>query len=494
MKRWVAIVMIAVLMGSFCACGKVPEKTEVPTPPKATVLIPGRIDYKMWDYVKKESGVVVTLESIPDKEFEKQLLLKKSVPEQLPDLVYLKNKHQAEVLASEKLLVKLSDYFEKLPQYERYSSVYDDDGEIGSMCHASDGDLYIAPSFDVQRLNAQKVWIVRADILKKAGIMVPTNMHELADVAVRLKKLYPNSFPLALPDGLKTLELLAPAWKKDASMRAYYDFENKKWAYGASEEWMGNFVSYWAGMYRSGILPKDYLTRNRNGWETLISGNRCFMMPDNIWRMEQLKKKYPTQDWQMMPAPCAMVESGQNKVANCDYNTAGYAICNTGDETRINNALSLLDWMYSDEAEKLLNWGVEGESYQLSEIDKKIILNKNESASNRYGIGTIGLNQRIDPQVMPYLLPMERINRIEVASLYVEAHRNPAQWIVFSEEEKKTLAYYQNRLNLVMDTVVPHFLTGARPMSEWKAFSESLENLDLDRILNAYKKAYNRAK
>ena len=132
--------------------------------------------------------------------------------------------------------------------------------------------------------------------------------------------------------------------------------------------------------YQAKLLPPDYLTIKAKTWEELVFTNRGFMMPEYIVRVdffqEPSREQNPDFTLKVMPPPKANIATGQHKLSKQNYEMVGYILCNTQDETRINNALKLFDWMYSEEGRELLSWGKEGETYEIKDGKKQFIFGR----------------------------------------------------------------------------------------------------------------------
>ena len=483
-KRGVAALLALALALLLPGCGEEPA----PAPVLSSVTIMADTDaaLPLWDYVRQESGFEITLEVMPAKEICTALLLRHAAQQQLPDLVYLKNRADTHALAQSGVLQNLSDYKNDLPNYRRACFSTDGADEQLRAARAAFGGLYLLPDCG-GRAGVARGWLYRADVFAAQNLKTPTTMQELSNCALALKRAHPESTPVALRGGLSGLDLIAPAWQSGAALGAYYDFAGQEWRFGATESWMGNFVSYWAGLARSGLLPQNYLTMSDAELDALIAQGRVFLIPDAIWRLDEFQKKYPDQNWQLMPAPRAATEGAQHKLAKHERTLTGYALCRTENEDRQACALRFLNWMYGDAAQQVLGWGRENESYRTDGLEKTLL-----APAAQIGIGTDGLCTRIDPAAECNLTSQARVQNADLAAIYTEHGVNPARYVQFTPEESEKLWRAENKLKLVLDTALSDFLTGRRPMTEWAAFAKSLDTSELRQILDTYRRAYQR--
>ncbi|MEG2570080.1 MAG: extracellular solute-binding protein [Clostridia bacterium] len=489
--KLLSILILVSLVG--CSAAKDEEQVIAKTP---TVLLSLRQDaddataLKMWNYAKNTVGFNVS--TVRESGLNERFRLSCATPATTPDLVYINDKRAGEQFAYSGALLKISDYFDRLPEYTRASAVLDADKRRERMCRMADGALYIAPAFGAERGSDMRAILYRKDIFESSGIELPNTMDELRAALAALKSHYPMSYPMALRGGIAGIDMLAPAWSENASLGAYYDYAENKWKYGIQQDFAGNMVSYFATLAKSKILPPGYLTMSDGNIDSLIAENRVFVIPDNIWRLESLREKHPMQKWDIMPPPRADIASGQNKIANFAHNTAGYLLVNTHDDARLDASLKLLNWMYSDDAEALLSFGIEGETYHSENLDKTFILNKGESAAARYGVGTAGISQRLDVAVYKHIIPKERVLRLEQDSWHSEDDCNPTRWISLKSDEKQELLRINAVYNKSVKQKLMGFLTGTIPMSKWKEFVKSTDTDAAAAALDVFRSAYKR--
>ena len=159
---------------------------------------------------------------------------------------------------------------------------------------------------------------------------------------------------------------------------------------------------------------------------------------------------------------------------------------------RIANALRFVDWMYSDDALDLLNWGKPDETYAEKDGKKQFILTGNDNASVAYGIGTYGTYLRRIPASMESVYTEEQTACAREAIQYVEEHVNPFNYLALNDDEAAVRDTYYDAIKDYNDEQLSRFLLGQRPMSEWDAFLSELEDMGLPLLLEAYTSAYNR--
>ena len=337
----------------------------------------------------------------------------------------------------------------------------------------------------------------RKDIFEKHNLTVPETMEQVYEVSKKLKSSYPDSYPLCFRSGLEQLDVMGPAWANDFCHGVYYDFKESAWKFGSEQPAMLEIIEFFQKMSAEQLIPPDFLTIEPKSWEALIFGNRGFIMPEFLVRIDffnvPARKENPDFTFATMEPPRADTPNGQSRIAKLNLDPSGYVICNTGDEKGIQNSVKLLDWMYSDRGSEVLSWGRENETYRVVDGERQFITEEGETAQQAYGVATYGLYQRIDPKAYAAAYTKEQIEQGEKAYTYTEQFVNPVKWLAFNGEEQQTYREYFDALKNFNDEQLSKFLLGQRPMSEWDAFQKELKDMNVDGILDIYRSAYDRA-
>lgn len=457
-------------------------------------------DWTLWNYLREASGANLEVTAIPNENYDTKVNLMLASPETLPDLIHTSNKAGiVDVNGPIGAFVSIDDNMEKMPHFSAYieSLPEAERADVLNQRRSGDGKIYFAPVTGTDRLTNLRTWMYRKDIFEANNLTVPTTMDELYDVSMKLKSLYPDSYPLCFRSGLTQIDVMGPAWRSGFNSGIFYDFENESWHYGAQEPEMLEIVKFFIKMNEAGLVPPDYLTIDAKGWEALVSTNRGFIMPEYLVRLDffnlPARKDNPEFTLAIMDPPKGSGDKAQHKIAKLNLDPDGYVICNTGNQSRIDNAIKLIDWMYSDEGSHMLSWGKEGETYEVVDGKKKFILADDETAQQAYGIGTYGLYLRMDPEAYAAAYSEEQSEQGKIAYENTEANANPNLWLAFNDEEMAVKQQYAVALNDYKDEALSKFLLGQRPLSEWDSFVAGLKDMNVDGIIGIYESAYARA-
>jgi len=455
-------------------------------------------DWKIWQYFKEAVGGNLEVTAIPNENFITKFNLMLASPDTLPDLIHCGSKTMVDPSATVGAFISLDDNMDKMPNFTAYFDSLEDDRaqELLNQRRSGDGKIYYTPVTGTEYLTNLRTWMYRKDIFEKNGLSVPTTMDELYEVCKKLKEIYPDSYPLCFRSGLSQIDVMGPAWRSNFAHGIFYDFEKEEWCLGARELEMFDIVNYFLKMSNEGLVPPDYLNIDSKSWEALVSTNRGFIMPEYLVRLDffnlPARNENPDFTLTIMDPPSATAND-VGKIAKLNMDPTGFVICNTGDRKRIDNAIKLIDWMYSDEGSDLLSWGKEGETYEVIDGKREFILEGDETAQSAYGVCTYGLYLRMDPEAQAAAYSDEQCEQGLTAYENTETNVNPALWLAFNEEELQIINQYAAAIQGYIDEELSKFLLKQRPMSEWDAFVEGINDMNADEFIGAYESAYNRA-
>lgn len=291
--------------------------------------------------------------------------------------------------------------------------------------------------------------------------------------------------------------MIGSEWKPYFTYGVYYDFNAQKWSYGATEDTMRDIVEYFLKLRAEGLVPPDFLTINTKTWEELVLTNRGFIMPEYQTRISYFHAAArginPEFTLGAMLPPKADTPTGQNMISKQNIDPTGYIICNTGNSERIQNAVKIIDWFYSDEGSELMSWGREGETYSVVNGKKQFVSgDSGESINALYGFQTLGTYLRIDPPAADAIAPAEQSDTTDFVLEHTAPYSNPYSWVALDSEQQKIQNDIGVAINTYAEETLSKFLLGQKPLSEWDEFQKELREMGCDRLIEAYAQAYAR--
>lgn len=414
---------------------------------------------------------------------------------EIPDLVH-GTKADLTKYGKEGAFMPLNDLIEEhAPNIKKY--LEDMDG-LEEFATASDGNLYFVPFLaDGQ---AQQGWFLRQDWMEKLGLKTPNTTEELYEVLKAFKEKDPNGngkqdeipYFSRLPESLGDLTIL---W--GARHDLYLDGD--KIQYGPNEENYGKALEGLAKWYGEKLIDPEIFTRGAKARDILLGDNTGGISHDWFGSTASynslLKDQIEGFKWETFAPPeNTEGERVEPTVRNPFGDNAGVAIGHsTKDPVRV---IKYLDFFYSEEGRRLMNYGVEGETYDLVDgkpVFKEEILNTPDVPTTLRGEGSqIIFSYHQDFEYEKQWLNPIALKGIEeyTANKYFA---EPLPPFSFTEEEEKKVTEIAADLKTYRDETMQKWVMGAEKV-DYKKFQEQLEKLGVKEYIELHQKAYERAK
>jgi len=503
---------------ALCACGgtgttsgdvsyDIPEGKQIPDDAVLDITIashaswPYREDWAVWNYIRESIGGTLNINAVPATDFATKFSLVMASPDMLPDVFGFQGKPSGMSNYIEQgAFLSLDDNAEYLPDYNSFwDSVPEEEKWMIDTRREADGKVYYAPIYGMERSTNLRAWLYRKDVFEKHNLTVPTTMEELYETSKTLKELYPDSYPFSMRSGLANINVIGCSWKPNFHYGVYYDFENEKWCYGATEKEMFEIVEYLNRMVTEKLIPADFMTINTATWQELVATERGFIMPEYQTRIDFFnaiaREKNPEYTLAVMTPPYAENGTGVPMVNKFNYDPMGFSVANTKNEQSIANAFRFVNWFYSDEGEETVSWGKEGETYEVVDGKKRFILPEGEeSVQELYGFRTIGTYLRCDPESVDLSISKEQAETTDQILDYTYPHLEPTLYMSLSSDDFNKIQESDTSIATFVMENLQKFVIGQRSMSEWDTFQKELSELPVEDVLSVYEEAYNRIK
>lgn len=236
----------------------------------------------------------------------------------------------------------------------------------------SEDELYGAPVFQ-NIVTSNTGFIVRKDIMEELKLETPTDWDSFYTVLKAMKAAYPNSYPIVIPDinfTLGGLQYIGPmfdvnfhvAGNSNSQMRL--DRETGKYYESLETDEARELLRKLRLLVEEELMDIACLAYDTAGWIEAMASGHSFIVtatPSNFDTIQAAGQSanpdFALTWWTSFP----MVETDLNP-----YYATAASMRNWSITTRcadVELACRFLDWMYTEEAQNILSWGVEGVSY-----------------------------------------------------------------------------------------------------------------------------------
>lgn len=400
----------------------------------------------------------------------------------------------------------LNDFI--IGKYEYLEKYFFDDPYVYALSAEQDGQIKILSMISEQFIG--DVLLVRGDLVEKWGIdlsQVKTK-EDWYEVLKFVKSKDDKIIPYMTRKGTNGLiQRLCEGW----SGIKEYEFvdEDNTVKYGAADPRMKEVVEWLNMLYREGLIDQEYPTTNTAAWQEQVLGDGVFLTHDNAstrirWAETEWKNLGITDRYYMAVPPIQPDENIKG------YTTIHYpklrnalAIYIGAEEGKVDRILEMINYTFSPEGFILSNYGIEGVSFRYNEEGEiEYIPEYQEAVDNKTmppeKIIRGSFTEKIKLEPNGIYMPNNRDNEhiITAAKLYEDGgliKRNWLEAIRFTDEELDEVTQLKADIRTYTDENLDKFIMGIRPTEEWDDFVAGFKNLNLDRYLEIYNTAFQRA-
>lgn len=362
------------------------------------------------------------------------------------------------------------------------------------------GKIVTVYNFERQSTTGQ---YIRQDWLDKLGLEVPSTYDELYDVLTAFKN-----------DGVEYPMLLTQTWGYSNNMFAG-GFDTSNWG---TESDLSYFVQ--DGQVQAGILSdnfKEYVEMlnkwfgegligeptlnivNIMGINEYLLSNQCGFGCGQSDTLSESSIASAGGDYNMRAIPFITREEGGTfkLYENAGQpGTGGWAITTACEEPEI--AAKVINWFWTEEGYNALNFGVEGETYNIvdGEIQFTEVITNNPNGFN----AMFNTCSEICFFDMPFDFSMERKAatfsneaEMEAQEIWRSNTSNELRYYgSLSIEESETYTSVAGDLATLAAENISKFVNGDRPMSEWDSFLDELYSMNIEECIAIKQAAYDR--
>lgn len=370
--------------GSSSASGEAPSQA-VPTLPLSepvTVTIfsnfnakfVGKVEnYNDIPFVKwwsEQTGAAIDFQTVANEVWNEQFGLK-IASKDLPDVFNGVGPYTGGDLQALKdgVIVSLTPYMEQgyMPHLSKF---YETFPKYADMARTSDGDYLNVPNIRGygENLNSNGL-VVRKDLLDQAGLAVPTTIEEW-DAALRAFKTM-GVIPFSPRDNkwLNTNMPFISAWNM-----TYFEYQdNGTVKYGAAQPEFKEYLQLMHTWYDEGLLDPDYLTSDTKTITAKVSaglvGSYVGAAGGNLQNpWYAIVEENVDSPIEYIGAPVPTLKKGDTPKIGPRYDeyTANNGFYMSSKCAKPEAVAMVLDYMYSEEANRALFFGIEGTHYNLT--------------------------------------------------------------------------------------------------------------------------------
>lgn len=369
--------------------------------------------------------------------------------------------------------------------------------DIKGQVTLDDGTLYCFPYVRDQGNQVETGAAVRKDWLEAQNLEVPETIDEWHDVLTTLKKAYNLSAPLSFESRWFFNEYAMSSLSSAYGTTYPFYVTDGTVHFGPKEDSYKEFITEMAKWYAEGLIDPDMPTVDKSTVTSKMASGESAITINQLSKMTSSKGSNEGTDYDLSPIPTAVLNKGDEPQMSHYRNAydGSYSIAISTSCTNIEAACRFLDYMYSEEGSKLLNYGTEGVSYEEAADGTitftDVILNNPDatasSARNAYGHY---MNWAMASQ--QYSLQLDDWTRAMQEGWYAHMEDYAYPTVNYTTEEQETISANWSNIDDYCREMIIKFVIGSEPIENWDSFVSQLDAYHIDEVLAAKQAAYDR--
>ena len=509
-------VMIAV--SSFAGCGKkqeVAEKQESkdtytywsPIQGQLMTVYRSLAEVSMYKELEKKTGKKIEFlhPSATDEAEQFNLMI---ASKKLPDMIEYNWRVYPGGLTkaiSDGIIVPLNDYEKEIPNYLKRLK---EDEVFEKAAKTDNGDYFGFVSLNIGNYFNFCGFMLRQDWLEDLNLSVPETISDWENVLTEFKTKKGAKAPLT-----DMKRLFEPTNSNNALSGGFgiakgLYTDNGKVKYGPMEPEHKEYVETMRRWYKNGLIDKDFQTNTSNITEAKITSGESGAVFGSVGSSMgvYLEKMKNDPNYKLVAAPYPVRNKGEGSYFKYSKMTGAVDtpyLCITTQCSDIKGAAEWADNLYSDEGYMLMNFGIEGEDYNMVDgypkyTDKILKSPSGLSISEalmrvcRAPYTSPGINQAPEYLEQFYQYDCQK-EALEIWERYPDDYKKGfLPPITYSSDESDEISSIESEIQTYVEENVVKFITGDKDMSEYDGFIEDMKSLGVERYIEITQSAYDR--
>jgi multiple sugar transport system substrate-binding protein/putative aldouronate transport system substrate-binding protein len=464
-------------------------------------------DWEIFDEIEKRTGVTLDLTHIPfsDATEKRSLLISAGDAPSVIPLVY--TGEEAPFVSSGAVL-PMSDYVQYMPNFQKYVKEWDL-GDMLERLKQADGKYYMLPGLQEVSVPTFSL-VIRKDVFDEVGAPEPETWEDLRTGLELIKAKYPDSTPLADGfEGQSMLNYAAHAFGTQAGWGfgdgTIWNADKSELEYAGANQGYHDMVEFFHGLAEDGLLDTESFTASDAGGGAAnvaekIANGQVFAASGSSGTVNEfataLDATAGSGNYELVQIAPPGGEAGMVVEPRNFWN--GFMLSSdVADSPNFLATLQFLDWLYyNPDANEMVRWGVEGETYDKAD-DGKITLKPDFSLDafsiNRGAPTDIKTDLGWSNDVLAGSTESRALKESYNSPQYVDyvdtvlssrTPRDPNPPAPLDEGELEQASLMSTPLSDAVKTATLQFILGDRDLSEWDAYVAELEAAGMQRYVD----------
>lgn len=458
-------------------------------------------DIPVWQELQKRTGVDIEfIHPVSGQEKEQFNLMLASGD--YPDIIESKTMETG-TLFDKGVIADLTDVMPKYsPNYYGYLQANPD---IMRQVQSDDGKLMIYPLLRPNPISQNTTGpIIRKDWLEKVGLETPETIAEWETMLTAFKEKLNVEIPFGTRTSTTSTNMIASAW--NIYLGFYHDDGVVK--YGYTEAGFKDYIETMARWYANGLLDKNFASADKATQDANFLSNKqgstFGAVGSNIGTWTTGAAANGNTEFKLVGAKMPVLNKGDvaqyYDITQFEYSN-GNPWCMISSQCEdVEAAARLLDYTYGEEGGKLMNFGIEGISYNV--VNGEMVPISDEEIKTKFNLSTTDFKKNynrstdsgpfiMDPSFMKYSQTEVQMEAMENwAQNENKKHKMPP--IVLSPAESSEFSSIMADIKTYNEEMMVKFIMGVEPVANVEKYWTTINNMNIKRAIEIQQGALDR--
>lgn len=453
---------------------------------------------EIWKQIEEKTNVKITWEATPSEQYDATMQVKLAAATNLPDIVLVPGLDPTPY-GQAGLFIPIETLIEKYAP--NIKQVFKDYPGAKQELTSGDGHIYgISPIVKASAEALPVVWTIRKDWLDKLKLTSPDSLSEWVTVlkAFRDKDPNANGKKDEIPFVGTPLRFSEAFGLQLCSGSDYYDVDGKA-VYQWTDSKMVEFFKFANELYNEKLIDPNYGNPTTQSTQSRVTNNLVgafALYPDWIdaWQ-KTLRSAAGGENAVHIPILPPKGANGERTVDTYTVIDGGFTSISKDCKDPV-LAIKLMDYLWSEEGQRYLAWGIEGKTYTL-EAGKPVLTDY--VTKNTEGLGASDVLRTVGAwPTIPWVQQKEQYTQMLAQLPYFEdltqmmksVYKTPFPMLLATKEQQEKIGALENDITTYRKEMVIKFIIGKEPISNFNKYVETLKGMGLDDLVKIKQTEY----
>lgn len=419
----------------------------------------------------------------------------------IPDVVISPYRDDMLKVAEQGIFEPLEERIDKnAPNFKKILT--DNPGYIKDL-RASDGKDYFLPF--IGAVKTFKVWMVREDWLQKLNLKQPETLDDWYNMLKAFKEKDPNGNGKAdeIPFTTRNTKAGVLAYMEAFGISGFeaneqFFIEDNKVKYAYTDPRFKDALTYIRKLYKEGLIDPEYATNDTKVWLSRLTGDIAGSCQDTTARAyslgDAIRKTTSNANANLLVVAPPKGPTGVQMTTSQMQPVRGYTAISANSKYK-DEIVKLFDYFYSEEGSMLMNFGIEGLTYNMVNGEPKYtdeIAKDTQGRSVLSMLNVFGHREWAYKQDIGYEDALLDVKYVQYRNDMEKYIRPTIPALSFTEDERDVINNKYTEIQTYKDEMIDKFIMGKEPIEKFDDFVKKINAMGIEDVLKVEQAAYDR--